>query len=244
MAEVNDDTDFNKARGFLLTYSGIVLALWFFGAKLTEFKLMGTEIHLEHRTNSVWMVLGWLNVYFWFRCYQRLPEGALRFDDRMHEILDKTLENIGRVLFYRKAFALAEEQISKWTEPSSPTKLLRIHLDAKFSYLQEMEARAKHPGFTPKTRRDYGYPFRSKMLFRITTITSNGGGGAGGWSNEVNLAGWQYRLAILHSFMKGVFVHSWFTDHVAPLLAGILSTSVAFYLWWQVNYGSTSGIGL
>ena len=99
---VDDGRDINKARGFLLTYSALVLALWYFGADLTQFKLMGNEVQLHQRTNSVWLVLAGLNAYFWFRYYQRMPPESLNFDKPMDGLYEESLEWLALKLDFKE----------------------------------------------------------------------------------------------------------------------------------------------
>jgi hypothetical protein len=244
MAEVNDDTDFNKARGFLLTYSGIVLALWFFGAKLTQFKLMGTEIYLEHRTNSVWMVLACLNIYFWFRCYQRLPEDGRRFNEAMHVVLDEAIIKITRLTHQRRAFRREAEDIAQDArEAEAPRTLVTLKMSGYLEYRANLEDESERAGSSPRGPWSYRYPERAKVGFSLLRHTTSGTIRGGNGYQATPGLGW-YRFAVIYTLLKGAFTLPWFTDYSAPLILGIASTSVSFCMWWQVNYGGTSAIGL
>lgn len=93
-----DTPDFNKARGYLIGFSTVVLLLWYFGADLSTFKLLGNEIRLKENVQNVWMVLAGINAYLWLRLYQRTPEGSFRFDLTMHDLYEKTLIRVVRRL--------------------------------------------------------------------------------------------------------------------------------------------------
>ena len=44
---MDDEGDYKKARGFLFTYSCLVVGLWYFKAELTQFNLMGVTLALS-----------------------------------------------------------------------------------------------------------------------------------------------------------------------------------------------------
>jgi hypothetical protein len=234
---MDDEGDFKKARGFLLTYSAIVLALWFFGAKLTAFKLMGTEIQLEHRTTSVWLVLALLNAYFWFRCWQRMPRNGLYFDERMHDLYDSALVWFACRWKRWELKRLARQQFAARNTPSEQMKVTWYygHATARESLAEDQQYNGDEaPELHQVTR-----AFRTKLLVQVGyTFTENGQ-----WLPFPLTASLPYQPSAVITWpvkvfviFKGAFVAPWFTDHVAPLLLGGISTSVALWKWLEVNF--------
>jgi hypothetical protein len=229
-----DSPDFNKARGFLIGYSLIVALLWFFGADLTQFKLMGNEIYLKENIRHVWLVIALINFYLWIRFLQRLPKRGLRFDEDMHLALDVALIKICRFFYKRRAFKYVA---AKALEDGEGT-LVKLRMSGVLSYRDELEhERGRDHG--PTGPWDYFYPYRAKVWFSLVKvyhkdgkeITSHGGNGYEAIPS-VSL----YRAAVAYAFLKGVVGLTWFTDNIWPLLFGCLSTGIAVCKWWQVHH--------
>jgi hypothetical protein len=68
-----DEGDFKKARGMLLSFSSILIALWFFGADLQSVSVFGTTVAFTKNTQHVWLAAMSLNAYFLLRFYQHSP---------------------------------------------------------------------------------------------------------------------------------------------------------------------------
>jgi hypothetical protein len=228
-----DSPDVNKARGFLIGYSVLVLLLWFFGADLTEFKLLGNEIKMHQNGQHVWFVLGFINVYLWFRFLQRLPDRALMFDGKMHFILDNMLISLCKMTHRRAAYAFVNERLASWSECKNP-KLTKLEIFGSLYYRDNLERDKGNGDFAPDGPWSYRYPSRAKVRFSFRTHTMSSKI-TGGESYEAMPGRLVYSLAILLAFIKGALVHSWFTDNVLPLLVAILTIGAAFDKWWQIN---------
>ncbi|MDD0982885.1 hypothetical protein [Pseudomonas shahriarae] len=238
---MDDEGDFKKARGFLLTYSALVLALWYFGADLTQFKLMGNEIKLHQRVESVWLVLAGLNVYFWFRFYQHIPRNGLYFDERMNDIYDEALAwtatKLKRAALKRR---VAEEFAARHSDEK--IKLIRYHGQAVARSVLEDEASIQGedvPGLHQVTRK-----FRTTVHLSATfthTIKLN----LVPFSLPVNYGNYEPSAAVTYpvkafAVIRGAFVTPWFTDHIAPLVLGGISTGFALWKWCDMNFFITS----
>ncbi|WP_052739344.1 hypothetical protein [Pseudomonas syringae pv. coryli] len=69
-----DEGDFKKARGMLLSFSSLLIALWFFGADLKTVSLLGTKVAFTKNLQHVWLVALVANSYLMLRFYQHAPE--------------------------------------------------------------------------------------------------------------------------------------------------------------------------
>jgi hypothetical protein len=234
---VDDEGDFKKARGFLLTYSCLVVALWFFKAELTQFNLMGVSLTLAHHKESIWMVLAILNAYFWFRFYQRLPSRALYFDESMHELYDKALVWLVRERQRRAVRRLAKEKFEALGTPLEQFQIYSVNAEATGRHSLEEDRRIN--GDEVPELHQISRENRTKMYVSAGyNYTSNGK-----WLLFPVYAGFFYQPGIAltwtaktFAIVRGAFVTPWFTDFVAPLALGGLSTAIALWKWWEVNF--------
>lgn len=69
-----DEGSFPKARGWLLAFSTLLIALWFFGADLKSVSVLGTKIEFTRNTDHVWLIALAINAYLLLRFYQHQPD--------------------------------------------------------------------------------------------------------------------------------------------------------------------------
>ena len=69
-----DEGSFPKARGWLLAFSSLLIALWFFGADLKAVSVLGTQIEFRRNTEHIWFIAFAINAYLLLRFYQQQPE--------------------------------------------------------------------------------------------------------------------------------------------------------------------------
>lgn len=232
-----DPTDFNKARGFLIGYSGIVLALWFFGAKLEKFQLMGTEIQLGANVGKAWFVLCLVNAYLWWRYYMRLPAHTLRFDDPMQDLYDISLKwvaiHIHRRAMKKKLREMFEE------DPNGAEAVEFSHGRGWLTCHGKIEAdNMANPGATDIrfVSRAFRTEVRLSFDYRIRT--------RGEWNpfwaegqlctyKPSALITWPVKAFVI---MRGAFVTPWLTDFWVPLIWGAASTAAALWMYLTVNH--------
>lgn len=235
-----DTPDFNKARGYLLGFSTVVLLLWYFGADLSAFKLLGNEIKLKENVKNVWLVLAGINVYLWLRLYQRTPAGSFRFDLPMHDLYEKTLIKVVRRLSKREMYAHVLDAIT--TGPATVTGevvIVRVASTGKMAYY--LSASAKQKGTDDKLLmiRDFPHDHRNRVMYTCTVSYSVGSSNhtqSGGRPFVILPPLWVTKLVKWYAFFRGALVSPWFFDHVTPFVLGGVSTCVALLSWWQINY--------
>ncbi|SFP27870.1 hypothetical protein [Pseudomonas sp. NFPP28] len=227
---MDDEGDFKKARGFLLTYSALMLALWYFGADLTQFKLMGNEIQLHHRTHSAWLILAMVNIYFGIRFYQRLPTNSLYFDQPMRDLYNKALVWVSLRIKKRELDKSAQEHF---------TSNYGSSVDMEISY---REGDILMPGrIDASTDKPQPYPRAERLRIRLTA--GYGFNRNGAWRPASGFGAVDYEPSrpltwAIKAFViaRGIVVTPWFTDHIAPLIIGVLSTFAALWKWYGVNF--------
>jgi len=232
-----DNPDLNKTRGFLIGFSVVVFLLWYFGADLSSFKLMGNEIKLQSNTKSAWMVLAAINVYFLFRYYQRLPSNSLVFDQPMNKIYDDFLKKLALVFYRRRLQKLAKEDLARNQPEHSITEQyhashLTCHTKLQDHQKSDPEMWAGLHSFGRKGRTE----MRLSVNYRTVNLINNKPGLAGGVSETFSPNILIAMLARLLTLLRGAFIAPWFTDNVFPLIVGAAATSVALTKWYQVNF--------
>ncbi|VVN18421.1 hypothetical protein PS645_04172 [Pseudomonas fluorescens] len=231
-----DPTDFNKARGFLIGYSGIVLALWFFGAKLEKFQLMGTEIQLGTNVGKAWLVLCLLNVYLWWRYYLRIPALALFFDDAMQNLYDASLRWAAIRLQTRSMKARLREMFAE--DPNGAEAVEFYRGRGMLTCHGKIEAdNMAHPESTDirYVSREFRTEVRLWFDYRVRTKE--------GWNpfwSEAQLCIYKPSVFItwpIKAFVivRGAFVTPWLTDYVIPLVWGAASSIAALWMYLHIN---------
>ncbi|GAA0427098.1 hypothetical protein GCM10008969_58350 [Pseudomonas veronii subsp. inensis] len=238
---MDDEGDFKKARGFLLTYSAFVLALLYFGADLTQFKLMGNEVQLHQHTKSAWLVLAVVNIYFWFRCYQRVPRLGLYFDGPMNDLYDRALVWVAVKL---KKRALNKQAQEHYAENYTPPAVMQIHFyGGEATARDTLEEDSRHNGDEASELHQISRAARTKMRLHTGYTLDHDGQGhhLPGYSHldyePRAFITWPVKAFVI---ARGAFVTPWFTDHIAPLVLGGISTLLALWRWCDVNFFSTT----
>ncbi|QYX51673.1 hypothetical protein K3F44_18995 [Pseudomonas sp. S07E 245] len=239
---MDDEGDFKKARGFLFTYSCLVIGLWYFKAELTQFNLMGVTLAFAHRKESIWLVVAVVNAYFWFRFYQRLPSNALYFDDAMNDLYDKALVWLAVKWNYRQANALVETRIADFPKRPDQIQVGCFYAEAmgRQSLAEDQRRNGDEAAELHQISRKYRTQMRLLVDFRFATD--------GKWHPSTGQSSTPYQpnLALAwaakgFAVLKGAFITPWFTDYVAPLVLGGFSTGIALWRWWEVNFAALGG---
>ncbi|MBV7552252.1 hypothetical protein KW841_07830 [Pseudomonas sp. PDM28] len=234
-----DSPDFNKARGYLIGFSVTVLLLWYFGADLSSFKLLGNEIKLNENVENVWLVLASINGYLWFRFCHRMPVGGLKFDMAMHELYDRSLISLSARIYKKQMSALVLDDVKAGVEGTPEITMLKISASGRMTYLDNISRQDQGSEESPIVKiREMPYPYRNQIRFALHTQCLVNGA-------EHRFIGKLYTkipyrmLAYLvkgYVFVKGALLSPWFADHIVPLILGALAVCVASYKWWQINH--------
>ncbi|MDD1008179.1 hypothetical protein M5G27_11915 [Pseudomonas shahriarae] len=232
-----DTPDFNKARGFLIGFSVVVFLLWYFGADLSSFKLMGNEIKLQSNTKSAWMILALINVYFLFRYYQRLPRNSLVFDEVMNNMYDHYLKKMS-LFFYGGRFKRIVLEHKSRVSPNA--SIFKHHCNITLTVHEALVERLKYEpdalvglhSFDRKTRTQLSFSAIYKLVGepQAELIWNHAGNG----KLQPNFI--VVTLAKSITLFRGAFIAPWLTDNVFPLVIGAASTIAALAKWYQVNF--------
>jgi len=234
-----DSPDFNKARGYLIGFSTVVLLLWYFGADLSTFKLLGNEIKLRENVQNVWMVLAGINAYLWLRLYQRTPEGSFRFDLAMHELYEKTLIKVVKRVENTKMRSQFMEQFKARPDAMDgdidllsfkPEGEMTHHRDRPSAQENSKDTLTRLRTLDAAARNEIHFTFNTRYMFRGAERQDRNSQSFTTTSSRTVT-----RLVKTYVFIRGAIVSPWFFDHVSPFLFGAISICVALLKWWQIN---------
>ena len=213
------DSDANKARGFLVTYSTLVLLAWYFDAQLTSLSILGNSIVLKSNIENVWLVMAIANIYFILRFCQKLPEGALHPDTNMTAISSMTLCRATEFVYRH----YIRHQAAAWiaNETNEKRKLTNFKARSWIALKDEQQLNSlsgMHVGI-------------GLSVVEWETLTQKGATQPGpSLYVKPNMA-----LTIacyVFAFVKGALYRDWFTDRVLPIFYGGLATGAAFSNWF------------
>jgi hypothetical protein len=235
-----DTPDFNKARGYLISASTVVLLLWYFGADLSTFKLLGNEIRLKENVQNVWMVLAGINAYLWLRLYQRTPEGSFRFDLAMHDLYEKTLIGVVTRLDKKHMRSHVLELIEKTPGTvDGEFKLMSFKPKGKMTHYERTPPKGAEPPDKLAMVRKLDSTTRNEIRYAFYihyTVGGNEHHQSGGQAFKTTPSRLVAKLVKWYVFARGAIVSPWFFDHVTPFVLGGISIFVALFNWWQINY--------
>jgi hypothetical protein len=234
-----DSPDFNKARGYLIGYSVVVLLLWYFGADLSSFKLLGNEIKLNENVENVWLVLALINLYLCLRLYHRMPAGSFRFDMAMHELYNTSLINLAALVYKRRMREWLLGEMNDGVEGNPEIKMLKFGANGRINHLNiaPVVDKDRHKNTVDKIQK-MSYSDRNQINFTLNSHCSVNG--SDHYSHGKFYLILPHRLLAyvvkFYVFVKGALLSPWFADHIVPLILGVVAVCVALYRWWQMNH--------
>lgn len=241
-----DTLDKNKSRGFLIGYSSILLALYYFNADLSTIKLLGNEIKLQNNIKSIWLVLAFINAYLILRYVQRLPTNWWRFDNEMQEKCDEWIKVICKIRHKRKISEKLTYLIKKRHNHAFNFDTSTVNITDTKPY----------PNFVPCTEE-----FNGNSVIKFSTETRNhniknqerfvliqqiranyqveGNGKQGTFTEDYKIqtiANKPMKACItMLTILTGAIYKPWFCDIVAPIIMGLFSTAFSMLKWAQTN---------
>jgi hypothetical protein len=115
-----DEGDFKKARGMLLSFSSILIGLWFFGADLRSVSVFGTTVAFTQNTEHVWLIAMALNGYFLLRFYQQSEAVPYATNSEYRVSFPRFLVSSTRIIHRKALKQMFQEQMSHMSLPTTP----------------------------------------------------------------------------------------------------------------------------
>ncbi len=237
--ELDVDSDFKKARAFLVTYSTLAMLLWYFSADLSSISILGNTVRLKENTNNAWLVASLINIYFLLRFIQKVPAGGFSPDDAMRLTADKILIWLARRRYNSKVVEHVKKSFDRICGERPDRALTKIGniravgVMSYWRYLEENNKRVVGKGLTYR-------PLYNRRLVVFSVGFSYGGeydkGDASTGDLEVEAGPGVAFLSRIFGFAKAGLLTPWFTDYILPVLYALASIAVSFLAWWQVNH--------
>lgn len=230
-----DSPDFNKARGYLIGFSMTVLLLWYFGADLSSFKLLGNEIKLKENIENVWLVLACINIYLWLRLLQRMPRNSFRFDRAMHELYDDSLIKLSRRLY---RYQLRQFVLKDFRDGLAGVEIAikKLIVSGEMTHVNSWQDKDLDTDYLSTIRKPPKLK-RNEIRFVMCSICMVGGTEVTSQSTTYVMTPHRFfGLAVTsYTFVKGALISPWFADNFIPLILGGWAIWVGINKWWEMN---------
>lgn len=235
--ELDVDSDWKKARAFLVAYSTIVLLAWYFSADLNTISMMGVSIQIKDNIHNVWIVIAAINLYFMIRYVQKLPNEYRSPSEAMikafeAELIKNTFQHNEKEIRNQ----ITNDEHSKEIRDFPLKKIIEIFPDGEMKYrLQRQDADDTYEVPSPaalrrsmRNRVSYGlhYSYESTDGRRIS---------ASGQGQDIDPTRGTTLRSLIVGYTKGALFTPWFTDSILPLLFGYSAYSVSLFSWLTVN---------
>ncbi len=220
-----DEGSFKKARSFLMVFSTMLLVLWYFKAEMSTLSLLGNSIKFTANTHNLWLVLAVANIYFFCRYIQHLPEDWRKPGKDFEALFDSTLCRVTQILCLRMLRVAAWENFKKDHDVSGVTDF-KVKPSGSRYYSRESSGHFMFPRAEMKV--DFRLP--------STWTSSNGSPCASeGFGFVVEPPKVVVLYARMSSFIKGVVLAPWFTEHLFPMLYAACAIAVGLWSWHTVD---------
>lgn len=226
------DGDFKKARAFLLTYSTLILILWYFSVDLKGFNFLGVAIEIRDNVENVHLVAALGNLYFLIRFFQKAPSGSFKLDSDMVSVFESALKTVAPYVYMRMLY-------------SSMVEVSGIDgVRGKFRKFEKDVTMGHQLADTGSSVLKYIYyrnPERAKRVELSMSVAflyfRDGVERIGQVKGKRIVPGVALILFCrIYAFIKGSLITAWFTDYILPVLYALASIAVSFLAWWQVNH--------
>ncbi|MFJ2334456.1 hypothetical protein [Pseudomonas helleri] len=226
------ESDFKKARAFLLAYSTLILIVWYFSVDLKGFGYLGVAMDIQDNLEDVHLVTAIGNFYFLLRFFQKAPKGSFKLNSDMVSVFEEALKSIAPYIYFfrlRSCVFLDEN-------PSGCSIDYRT-IEKKVTMCYQLpEGRSSiikywyhwNPGLAE----------RVELSIDLVFFYSKNGQRVLGRVHDKRIipAFMLVLICQVYAFVKGSFTISWFTDYIFPILYALAAISVSLAMWWSVNY--------
>ncbi|NMX69898.1 hypothetical protein HBO15_21325 [Pseudomonas sp. WS 5111] len=226
------DSDFKKARAFLLAYSTLILLLWYFSVDLRAFSFLGVPIGIRDNINNVHLVAAIGNAYFLLRFFQKAPKGSFKLNDEMITVFEETLKFIVPYAYILRLIS--------WMRPGKDVGNMSIEyrtIDKKVTMGHQLSRNRT-------SILNFWYWGNSDLAQRVEISIDLGFFYVKDGRRQVGrVLGKRiipaYALVLIcqiYAFVKGSLTTSWFTDYILPIVYALAAIGVFVNTWWQVNH--------
>ncbi|MDF3867967.1 hypothetical protein P3W53_26105 [Pseudomonas denitrificans (nom. rej.)] len=229
------DGDVKKARGFLMTFSTVVMLGWYFAVDLTSFSIWGSAIKLTANIHNLWLVIAVANVYFLLRYIQQLPPDSIAPDDEMEKTYEQILIWFSNKFYRKKLFEYAASGIGE-EDQKAGCKVVDIYPRAHMSYRAEFEENEKRGSILTlaHVKRQHKNKITYYIPFSYEGPVSRGT--QSGSMHELTPGRFVALASRVIGFIKGSLFTPWMSEYIVPVVFGLFSIGTAAFSWARVNF--------
>lgn len=226
------DSDFKKARAFLLAYSTLILLLWYFSVDLRVFSFLGVPIGIRDNIKNVHLVAAIGNAYFLLRYFQKAPKGSFKLSDEMIVVFEDTLKVLVPYAYISSLNSSMRSVVdSKDARIEYRTLEKKVTMGHQLSKDQTSIINFWHWGNAELARRvevsiDLGFMYVKDGHTHIGRVVDK----------RIIPAYALVLICQIYAFVKGSLTTSWFTDYILPVVYALAAIGVFVNTWWQVNH--------
>jgi len=239
MSEAPDvESDWRKARAFLVTFSTIVLLAWYFSADISTISILGFSLRPKENADDIWAAISIINVYFLLRYYQKCPIEQRRPADTNH----LTYENIlikNYIRMHKHELHRLTDKARLEANPSEKRDIIGLNPEGTMEYRDNFNTPESSAEGSPIE----GYRQYSKNRINLNiwysyapdthneTFTLNS-------SIRVTVTPSAYEIskARVSAWIANTLFNPWASDYILPFIIGLISSGVAFFSWLVVKY--------
>lgn len=227
---IDDGGDFRKARGFLVTFSTIVYLAWYFSINFNTFSIGGITLTPHDNAGDIWLAVAFINLYFWFRYIQNLPEKSLNLDRAMTQRLDQILFNMVH-RFYRSVAFNDLKQFLKTKNIERNLKESAYRLSIMYQG-EEIGPLSVGTISSSTQKRDIK---RIQGVFTIKEDIPTPTSAANYYNTSVTPNRILVGACYVWNFISGGLSKPWVTDYILPLFYGYISIGISIWSWLILN---------
>lgn len=231
MDAMDVESDFKKSRAFLLTYSTLLLLLWYFSVDLRTFSFLGMSIGIRDNIQNVHLVAALGNLYLLIRFLQKSPKGCFKLNEDMISVFESALKKIAPYIYISR---LGDAMLKSIGQVGSDIKPLKVHKQVTMghqlsdnhpSILKFLQHRNPELAKLTELSFDISFSFIADKKEESHVIR-----------NELIVPNiFLVRTCQAYALVKGSFTTSWFTDHILPIIYASLAIVFFANTWWQKN---------
>lgn len=231
MDAIDVESDYKKSRAFLLTYSTLLLLLWYFSVDLRAFSFLGMSIGIKDNIQNAHLVAALGNLYLLIRFLQKSPKGSFKLNEDMISVFESALKTIAPYIYISR---LGAAMLKYAGQVGIDIKPLKVHKQVTMghqlsddypSILKFLQYRNPELAKLTELSFDISFSFIADEKEKSHVIR-----------NELIVPNvFLVRTCQTYALVKGSFTTSWFTDHILPMIYASLAIILFANTWWQ-NY--------
>jgi hypothetical protein len=222
-----DEGDFKKARGLLLSFSSILIGLWFFGADLKSVSVFGTTVAFTQNTQHVWLVAMVVNAYFLLRFYQHSPVMAYADNRVYHRAFENCMLS---TMQYLRRDSIKEELNVLYAQ---------FEPREQFDFFPEIVQRTHKTVTNPEDRRWLMYGLEHIASFNVRgeykSLSAMQLKVSPAFELDYSCPYWLVLFSYIQAKIQTWIRTSHWTEYLLPYFWSLLAMAICISRWYAIN---------